>query len=84
MWPALEDHHYVLEFEFNRQEDSLKVLETVTLADFKAHFEKVFFYSEGGQAPDRPGCQILPLPSYGTSEKQKKKKEKDIQAYAEG
>lgn len=69
MWPALEEHHY----EFTRQEDSLKVLETVTLADFKAHFEKVFFSSEAKR-----------LDFTVTSEKHKEDQEKDRQAYAEG
>lgn len=69
MWPALEEHHY----EFTRQEDSLKVLETITLDEFKAHFEKVFFSSEAKR-----------LDFTVTSEKHKEDQEKDRQAYSEG
>lgn len=38
-WGEIANHNY----DFERQDTELKVLETVTLSDFKALFERLFF-----------------------------------------
>ena len=42
MWSEISTHKYL----FDRQEKEIEVLASLTLDDFKAHFERVFFSEE--------------------------------------